>query len=81
MINIKRQFLDFLYDNKNSCKKTFKLNKNGYFIKLSAGELLKEIDNKTEIGTYILDTLDQSMETQNLVVNIIKDNNDINTEN
>lgn len=76
MINIKRQFLDFLYHNRGSCKKIFDFKKDGYIIKLSSAELLKEIDNKTSIGTKIIEELDLAMNEQNLALNLFKESFD-----
>ena len=75
MDNIKRKFLDFLYENRYCLKKIFHFKKNGYIVKLSAGELLKEINNKTEIGLNILEDLNETLDYQNTTFNLLKDLN------
>lgn len=71
---LKRQFLDWLYEHPRKYRKIFKVEtKSGYFIKLSPNELLKEIDNKTDIGNKILNQLENDQENIFLMKNFIKE--------
>lgn len=63
MINIKRLFLDFLYTHPSPYKKTIKVKTKGYSLILSASQLLKEIENETEVGNQMLEKIDYLQKT------------------
>ena len=55
---IKRQFLDSLYSHPQSHKRLYSFKKkSGYTVNLSPSQLLKEINQETEIGKQVLESI------------------------
>lgn len=47
-----------LYNHPFKHKNMFKFKKNGYLVKLTPNQLIKEIDEETEIGKQVLDSIE-----------------------